>query len=281
MNKTIPKRIIHIYCAPEGRSGELPLFNCCALQNMKLLHPDFEFVMFDRAKMQDFVRDEFPEYQSVMAAFLHPIQRFDFFRYLAIYRLGGFYFDLDVFLARNLHPLLEAECVFPFEELTISDYLRCHHHFDWELANYGFGAAPGNPFIGKIIENCVRGLKDPQWAGRLMDGIPQPFRDSFFVPMTTGPGIVSRTFVENPELHKSVTVLFPEDVCDQNSWQRFGDFGVHLMQASWRKRAGFLRRRCARWWENRRRRKLLQESLALGPVRPGEWRSWFPNTATS
>jgi inositol phosphorylceramide mannosyltransferase catalytic subunit len=281
VERKIPRRIIHIYCAPEGCREELPLFNRCALQNVKLLHPHFEHLIFDRTGIQDFLLKEYPEFRQVMDAFPHPIQRFDFFRYLAVYRLGGFYFDLDVFLARRLDPLLEMECVFPFEELTISDYLRRDHHFDWELANYGFGAAPGNQFLGKVIENCVRSLRDRQWASQPMQGIPRPFRGSFLVPMMTGPGMVSRTFAENPALHKTVTVLFPMDVCDENTWQRFGEFGVHLMQASWRKRNGFVLSRVARLWENCKRRKLLQESRALGPIRSGDWRSWFPNTATA
>jgi inositol phosphorylceramide mannosyltransferase catalytic subunit len=274
MTQKIPKRIIQIYCPPEGRGDELPLFNRCALQNLKLLHPDFDFLLFDRTSMRNFIRDEFPEFQAVMEAFSRPIQQFDFFRYLAVYRLGGFYFDLDVFLARGLHPLLESECVFSFEELTISEYLRKHHRVDWELANYGFGAAPGNRFIGKVIENCVRGMKDRRWAAQLMSGIPSAFRDSFMVPMTTGPGMVSLTFAENPDLRKSVTVLFPDDVCDETSWQRFGEFGVHLMQSSWRERQGFLRSFLARKWEKQKRQKYLLESQASGPKRRGEWLAW-------
>jgi inositol phosphorylceramide mannosyltransferase catalytic subunit len=278
MEATIPKRIIQIYCPPQGCSPELPLFNRCALQNIRLLHPTYEHLVFDQAKMAEFLSSEPAEIRKTFDSFPHAIQRFDFFRYLALYRLGGFYFDFDVFLARNLDPLLGFQCVFPFEELTISEYLRTNHRMDWELANYAFAAAPRHRFLEKVIESCIRGHKDPKWAERLMERIPQAFRYSFVAPMTTGPGIVSRTFAENPDLHPAITILFPDDVCNQSTWQRFGDFGVHLMQASWRRKAGFLRSRLARLWENRRRRKLHLESLRLGPVRKGNWKSVYPDT---
>lgn len=271
----IPKRIIHIYSVPEGRPEELPLVSRAALANARLLHPGFELVLFNRSRIEAFINDEFPEFRAVFQSIRLPIQRFDFFRYLAVFRLGGFYLDLDVFLAEALDPLLEFECVFPFEELTVSAHLRQRHGMDWELANYGFGAAPGAPFLRAVIDNCVRGFHEPAWAEQMMKGIPRPFRTQFRVPMTTGPGLVSRTFAEQPQLQAGVTVLFPPDVCDEKNWQRFGRFGVHLMQASWRRRDGFLRSRLARIWESRKRAALLQASRALGPTRTGPW-SCYP-----
>ena len=69
----------------------------------------------------------------------------------------------------------------------------------------------------------------------MMAGIPGMFRSEFYVLNTTGPGLLSRTYAENPDLAGSMTVLFPEDVCDETTWHKFGSFGVHLMNGSWRK----------------------------------------------
>ena len=272
----IPKRIIHIYSVPEGRPQELPLVCQAARANARLLHPDFELVLFDRDSMRSFVEREFPQYIDTLSRFALPIQRFDFFRYLAVYRLGGFYFDLDVFLAKKLDPLLGQQSVFAFEELTLSRHLR-ETGLDWELANFGFGARPGDPFLAAVIENCVRGQKDPAWAAQSIASIPSWFRGQFVAPTTTGPGLVSRTFAENVSLHNDITVLFPQDVCDESTWQRFGNFGVHLMQASWRKRDGFVRSRLARIWETRERAQLLATSRKLGPKRSGAWKPYGPS----
>src|SRR5437667_1645701 len=90
---TIPKRIIQT-----GKSRDLHPLARASAANMKLLHPGWEIRFFDDADVLRFITEEFPEYRRVFDSFPRAIQRFDFFRYLAVYRLGGFYFDLDVFL---------------------------------------------------------------------------------------------------------------------------------------------------------------------------------------
>jgi hypothetical protein len=269
----ISRRIIHIYCPPVGDHTELPLLYKAARANATLLNRDFEHVLFDREKMEAFLKDQPALYRRAMESFRFPIQRFDFFRYLAVYRLGGVYLDLDVILARGLEPLMQWGCVFPFEELTLSNYLRRACGMDWELGNYAFGAEAGHPFIGAVIDNCIRGQEDSSWAESMMEGIPRLFRRDLFVVNTTGPGLVSRTFAEHPELRSNVAVLLPENVCDDNASHRFGDYGVHLMNASWRKRGGFIYTRLARFWEIWRRKRLLKQSAKLGPNRPGNWKT--------
>jgi hypothetical protein len=225
-----------------------------------LLHPDWEYLFFDDDDVVRFVHTHFPEYRNVFESFPHRIQRFDFFRYLAVLHFGGFYFDLDVFLSRNLSDLLDHECVFPFEELTINSFLRREHRIDWELGNYAFAAAPGSPFLATIVENCARAVTDPGWCAPLVNGVQAFVRSEFEVLNTTGPGAVTRTFAESTESAKTVRVLVAGDVLDPSTWHKFGDYGVHLMDGSWRSRRGFLRRKLAQYWENAQRRRLLEES---------------------
>ena len=262
----IPKRIIQT-----SKTADLPLVCQAASANIKLMNPDFEYCFFDNSQVAAFIHDEFPEYLDVFNHFPHPIQRYDFFRYLAVYRMGGFYLDLDVFLARCLAPLLDFDCVLPFEELTLSAVLRREHGVDWEAGNYAFGAAPGHPFLKAVIDNCVDAQKTPELALRMIGNIPALFRGQFEVFWTTGPGLVTRTLAENVNLRSKVAILFPDDVCDERKWHCFGDYGVHLMQNSWRKRDGFLRRKLARLWESWERDRQLQQSKQNGPRRPGEW----------
>lgn len=262
MTATIPARIIQT-----GKRRELPLREKAAVASLRSLNPDFEYVYFDDADVQNFITREFPQYRSVFDGFPFAIQRFDFFRYLAVYRFGGFYFDLDVFLAKGLSDLTQYSCVFSFEELTLNYHLRRNHGVDWEIGNYAFAASAKHPFLEAVIENCLRAQKDPAWVAPMMRGLPPWFRAEFHVLNTTGPGLITRTLVENPQLAREVTVLFPKDVCDSRSWHQFGDYGVHMMAASWRDKGGFLRRRLARIWEGRVRRKFLLESQKLGERR--------------
>jgi inositol phosphorylceramide mannosyltransferase catalytic subunit len=259
---TIPHRIIQT-----GKARALPLIEEAAVASLRALNPGFDYVYFDDREIEEFIDREFPEYRVLVDSFPHRIQRFDFFRYLAVYRLGGFYFDLDVFLARSIRELTVSSCVFPFEELTLSSYFRTQYKMDWEIGNYAFGAAPGHPFLRAIIENCVRAQQDRSWVAPMMAAIPSLFRSEFEVLNTTGPGLVTRTLAENPELARTVDVLFPDDVCDERTWHNFGNYGVHLMAASWRGRGNYFKRRLAFMWESRARRRLLKESIKLGKQR--------------
>jgi len=270
----IPRRIIQT-----GKTAKLSLFASAAAANLRLLNQDFEYLFFDDTGVISFINAEFPQYRSIFDSFPHRIQRYDFFRYLAVYHFGGFYFDTDVFLARGLAPLLDSSCVFPFEELALSNLLRGRFGIDWELGNYAFGAEAGHPFVEAIIANCIRAQHEPAWAMEALDGIPRPFRSQFRVLYTTGPGLVTRALAERPDLQSSVTILFPQDVGDESAWHTFGDFGVHLMQGSWRQRDGFLRTRLLRLWESQKRRKVLRQSRTVGPTRCGGWISRLPLAA--
>jgi inositol phosphorylceramide mannosyltransferase catalytic subunit len=245
----------------------MPILAQTAVVNLKCLNPTFEYRFFDDEEVNVFVREEFPQYFGLFQTFPHPIQKYDFFRYLAVFRLGGFYFDLDVFLARGLDALRVHGCVFPFEELTISRCLRRQYGMDWEIGNYAFGAVPEHPFINAVIENCVKARQNPDWVRPMMQGIPRWFQSEFRVLNTTGPGLLSRTFAEHPDLAKDVTVLFPEDVCNDRTWHQFGDFGVHVMEGSWRGRGNYLRRRLGNLWEAWASRRGLAESRRRGKIR--------------
>ena len=260
--ETIPARIIQT-----AKSHNLPLMAKASAANLQCLNADFEYLFFDDEAVNNFINQEFSQYRAIFDRFPYRIQRFDFFRYLAVFHYGGFYFDLDVFLANAIRGLLGAGCVFPFEELTLNRFLRSHFGMDWEIGNYAFGAAQRHPFMEAVIENCVRAQKDPAWVKPMMAGIPSLFRSEFEVLNTTGPGLLSRTFAENPDLAARTTILFPDDVRNPENWHQFGKYGVHMMEGSWRSRGGFLCRRLARLWESWTRKQLMKESIELGPTR--------------
>ena len=224
-------------------------------------------MFFTDTDIERFIDDECPQYRSTFDAFTEPIQRIDFFRYLAVFRLGGFYFDLDVLLSHPLTDLLDYECVFPFEELTLNRFLRRRYNMDWELGNFAFGAAPGNAFLDAVIQNCIRAQTDHEWLEPMMRGVRSLLRTEYHVFNTTGPGLVSRTFAERPDLTGNVNVLFPDNVCDRSNWHQFGDYGIHMMSGSWHAGSNSLRRRIARRIDAFSRARLLSESRRLGPAR--------------
>jgi hypothetical protein len=275
MVERIPRRIIQIWgtlsvtspVSTTDKSTDPPLFAKASAANLRLLNPTFEYLFFDDSRIEQFIDDEFPQYRPVFDAFSARIQRYDFFRYLAVYHFGGFYFDSDVFLASGLENLLEFGCVFPFEHLSIHSFLCEQYGMDWEIGNYAFGAAAGHPFLEAVIKNVVRAQRHPEWPKAMMKSIPRMFRSEYLVLDTTGPGLVSRTLAEYPGAGEEVKVLFPEDVRDQNSWFRFGNYGVHLQYSSWRKQDRLLRRVLHRHWLSMTRQALLKKNLKRGAKR--------------
>ena len=126
MQGRIPPRIIQT-----ARTRHLPMLAQAAKVTLTKLNPGFELLLFDDMGVESFITDRFPQHREVFEGFPHRIQKFDFFRYLAVWELGGFYFDLDVFLVSGLDPLLAQSCVFPFEELTLNRYLRNDCYIKW------------------------------------------------------------------------------------------------------------------------------------------------------
>jgi hypothetical protein len=257
----IPKLII------QTGPARLPLNLRAAIANIKLLHPNFEYRFFNDDQVESFVIAEFPQYLNTFDAFPFRVQKYDFFRYLAIYRYGGFYLDLDVLLAEAVLPLLACGCVFSFEELTDSSYFWNRFRMDWQIGNYAFGASPKHPFLEVIIENCVRAQKDVSWVAPMMKWTPTPFRDENYILNTTGPGLVSRSFAENSRIAQDVSILFPDDVRDYSHWHQFGSFGVHGMLGSWRPQEKSLRRRLRRMWEGWKLYRIRENSRGRGKTR--------------
>ncbi len=257
----IPRRIIQT-----GKYDQ-SLRSRAVMSNVKLLNPDYEYLFFTDAQVKEFIEREFPDYRSVFESFRFAIQRYDFFRYLAVYRYGGFYLDLDVLLASGLSGLLQHGCVFSFEMLNVNAFMRSQLGMDWQVGNYAFGAAPRHPFIEAIIKNCVRGQKNPDWIKPMMRPSPPLMKDEYFVVNSTGPGLVSRTLAENPEMAQMVTMLFPDDVCDRRNWWHFGNYGIHIMDGSWRPSKSRIRRKLANYALGWMQRRCVKESLKLGKSR--------------
>ena len=254
----IPARII------QTGPPRIPLLLQAAVANVRLLHPAFEHEFFSDERIEDFIRDAFPDCLRHYNTFRFRIQKYDFFRYLAVYHFGGFYLDQDVFLARSLEPLLFSDCVFAFEELAECPYFPRELDMDWQLANYAFAAEAGHPFLARIIDNCIRAKRDDEWVRPMLAGVPKFVEPDYYVLNTTGPGLVSRTFAESPELAASITVLMPEDACDMERWHQFGEFGVHHMNGSWRRQRSAVERIRIRLWERRNLARMLAEGRKRG-----------------
>ena len=72
-------------------------------------------MFFDDNDIEDFMNTKFPQFRTLYDSFKYTIQRIDFFRILAVYEFGGFYFDIDVEITKSLDDLLNHNLIFPVE----------------------------------------------------------------------------------------------------------------------------------------------------------------------
>jgi len=106
-NTTATPKIIHQIW--EGRSEPLPDFYQKMGETWKKHHPDWQYEFWDNARMNTFIKENFPEWIEVYANFKYDVQRWDVIRYLILYKIGGMYVDFDY------------ECLKPFDNFIRTD----------------------------------------------------------------------------------------------------------------------------------------------------------------
>jgi len=243
-SQMIPKQIVMT-----GRSFSLltPIQKRC-FEQLKRLHPDFEVRFFADLDCRHFIADYCPDLLPLYDFYHLPIQKADVFRVVAVYALGGFYFDLDVYLHDSIHPLISSTLVLAIEwEMTPSTFhLRHRRPLESErelsqIGNYAFGATRSNRFLRLVIEEMVRrtasvDLFSVSRADVLYSTGPDLFSDVFYANeselRTTGCKVLRGGLEAKPPKVKARDAR-PE-------WFQFGTFGNHLMVGSWTSASGIL-----------------------------------------
>ena len=87
----IPKIIIQTW-----KNRDLPPYYKKTQNLIFRNNPDYRYIFFDDNDILKFVKDRYPAFQDTLKKFKRKIQVIDFFRLLAVYEYGGFYFDMDV-----------------------------------------------------------------------------------------------------------------------------------------------------------------------------------------
>ena len=168
------------------KSKELsePLISYC--RSWKRFNPDCEYRLYDDADCLALVRAEFPHLANLYEALPLAILRADFFRYLAIYRFGGLYADVDMECLQPLSRFFSEDgAVFSIEaRLTAARQRELGYRYPYQIANCIFASEAGHPFIGSIIDRVVA-----------LIGSQQPIK-SAAVEDATGPRMLTRLFYE-------------------------------------------------------------------------------------
>lgn len=159
---------------------------------------------------------------------------------VSVWKLGGFYFDSDVWLTQKLDALRQSRAVFPWEwRMPPAEFAKRYPlHLRGrveppQVGNYAFGAEAGHPFLGAILEEIIR--RTETFEAEACNDLN--------VLHATGPDVVTTVYYRDRENWADVKILpgdpllggpqppvggdYPKD------WQRFGSYGTHLLAGGW------------------------------------------------
>lgn len=232
----IPKRFIQTY---SSENNLLPIHQQCQ-ESLKSLHPKFEYLFFSDLDCRKFIRERNPDFLWLWDLYPRGVQKADFFRVFAVYELGGFYADMDVFFHELVDSLITNTLVFPIEwKMSKSIYLdRYKEELEMEsdlfqFGNYAFGAEPKHWFLREILEEMINrttlidmnNLKDSDilysTGPDVVNSVYRKFRNQIDAIIC---GLQGETYPRPP---------IPKE-WGEPEWAQFGIYGNHLMTGVWR-----------------------------------------------
>ena len=221
-DEKIPKIIIQTW-----KNHDIPSKYINSIRSIKRYNPNYKFLYFTDKDIDKFIKKEYPQYYSTYKRLPVIIQKIDFFRYIAVYHYGGFYFDLDMTGLYSLDNLLKYECVFPVDMILTSIKCSstrfkkyCDKGYDYILGQYAFGAKPRHPFIKALID----GINDN------IDKYIEEFKTNqtlYYVYASTGPDYVMNVYLDYINKNEIHVLEYPES-------QYFGKYARHEHFGTWK-----------------------------------------------
>ena len=215
----IPKLIIQTW-----KDNNIPKKYDYDITSVKKINKDFKILFFSDNDIENFLKKYYPEYYLTYLKLPIVIQKIDFFRYVAIYHYGGFYYDLDMTGLYPLNDLIYYDTVFPIEQIRGScRKLRwktlCNNNTNIVLGNYAFGASPKNDFIKLLVENIHTNIDKI---------IETQNKSNNYVYATTGPDYVSIIY-HNYKAKENIKLLE-----NKKGEHVFGKYAKHNFYGTWK-----------------------------------------------
>ena len=221
---TIPKIIIQTW-----KDNKIPYKYKNDIESVKKYNPKYKYLFFTDKDIEIFLKNYYPIYYSTYLKLPILIQKIDFFRYVAVYHYGGFYFDLDMTGLYPLDDLLDYDCIFPVDQNIRPDRCNvkrlkkyCQNGMNILLGQYAFGAKPKNNFIKKLIDNIHHNIdtyiEDYKTEGQTLQ----------YVYSSTGPDYVTDVYMEynkKDDIH----------ILEYDAAQFFGKYAKHNFYGTWKK----------------------------------------------
>lgn len=191
--ETIP-RIIHQVWSEKYKP--LPSLFQELAQTWKDMYPDWEYVYWDEKKMDDYIRQEYPQCYDFYYQLPFDAQRWDMIRFLILDKMGGMHVDFDYESVENMESLLEGKTC----SIGLEPDVHCKSYgLEYVLNSALIASIPGHPFIKKVLERIFS--EDTL-------NYSQESRSSC-VLNTTGPLFLSNLYLSLAPVEKDQIYLIP------------------------------------------------------------------------
>lgn len=150
----IPKIIWQTY---KDSFEDLPSYAKKTAQTWKDLNPEYRYIYMNDKDIERFVLKYYGiDWYNIITKCPIGVMKSDIWRYLVIYKYGGFYIDLDTICTKPL-----KEWVNNNKSLII-----CVDDDQLTYGQYAFAASPSNGALKKVIDNVKNNLTNPDYTNR-------------------------------------------------------------------------------------------------------------------
>jgi len=163
---SIPNRIILTY-----KTDKIELFpekyKMCYTEIKKYFGNNFEIKIYIDSEMDNIVKNYSKDLYEIYKK-QHIIVKTDIFRLVALYVLGGYYMDMDIFWIKSPDKLLEnikkenKEIVFCVEKkgLQQNNYFFKNKNITSQISNYFIASKKNSPILKIFIDNLFNTLNE-------------------------------------------------------------------------------------------------------------------------
>lgn len=211
---TIPKIIWQTWKTPN-----LPFEVQYKINEMLLKNPEYEhrFLSTDE-ELNNFVLTEFKEFPRIINAYNKLnliVARTDFWRYLALYKYGGVYLDIDSMICESLDKLIKED---DDAIITVESHPPC-------FVQWGLIFSKGHPILKKVIDLIVENIESNRYPNDIlrMTG-PRVFTESIQYNHNSLYG----NFIDHSSIRKNTDITY--GIKENNSSYRiYGiDYNIFL-----------------------------------------------------
>jgi mannosyltransferase OCH1-like enzyme len=229
----IPKIIIQTW-----KEENIPKKYYNDIKSLMKNNKDYEYIFFTDNNIEKFLQDNYSEYYKTYKKLPYKIQKIDFFRYIAIYHYGGFYFDLDISGLLPLDDLLKYDVIFPIDlhlkndcnDIRTSKFCDNDNNnlkINYLLGQYAFAATKNNKFIKYIIDGIH--INIDKYIDIIEKEKDKDFDREIYIYKTTGPDYITEMYL-NYDDKENIFIIKNKD----NYQQYFGDYAQHNYYGTWK-----------------------------------------------